>query len=115
MSMENLQVMFLVLNKVEALDTLLIELNHAGVRGATVINSTGMAHAIASHEDSAIISSLRAFFVSDREDNKTLFMVLDDKGIKTAREVIHRVVGDLSKPDTGILFCLPTTFVEGLR
>lgn len=109
------QVLFLVLNKIEILDRLLIALNKAGVRGATVVSSIGMAHAIANCEESHIISSMRAFFVSDREENKIVFMVVDDEGAATARKVIHEVVGDLSKPDTGIMFSIPTLFVEGLR
>ncbi|MEG1887842.1 MAG: hypothetical protein RR177_06890 [Oscillospiraceae bacterium] len=112
--MNNLQAMFFVLNKTEVLDRLLLELSEAGIRGATVINSTGMAHSIASREDSPAISTFRAFFLSDREDNKTIFMILDENEAQIARKVINCVVGDLSKPDTGILFSIPTLFVDGI-
>lgn len=108
------QILFLVLHKTEVLDPLMIALNKAGIKGATIINSSGMAHSLASSEDSYIISSLRAFLTPDREENKTIIMVLDEEQVKQAKQVITDVVGDLSKPYTGIVFVLPAISVEGL-
>lgn len=108
------QCLVLVLNKIEILGTLLDEFYRTGVTGATVINSTGMAHALAGREDSHMISSLRIFFSHDREENKTVFLVCDDEKAKIARDVIHRVAGDLSKPNTAILFSVPLLFSEGI-
>ena len=112
--MEKTQVLVLVLNKVEVLETLMLELNQAGLKGATIINTTGMGHALASNEDeSYIIASLREMFAGTRVDSRTLFMVLSEKKMPIARSVIRNVVGDLSKPNTGIMFSLPVDFVEG--
>lgn len=108
------QVLILVINKIEAVDALLDEFYRAGVKGATVINSTGMAHALAGMEDSHIISSLRAFFSREREENKTIFMVADDETVKVVRSVVTRVIGDLSLPNTGIMFSVPILFAEGI-
>ncbi len=110
----NEKLLILVLNKIDTLDALLLRLNEAGVHGATVINSTGMAHALASHEENLTISSFRAFFAHSREENRTVFMVLSEEKIAVARSVIREVVGDLSLPNTGILFSLPVDFFEGL-
>ncbi len=112
--MENLKVLFLVLNKTNVLERLLLALSNADIRGATVLNSSGMAHTVANREDSPVISSLRAFFNSNQEENRTIFMVLPEKDIDTAKKVIYDVVGDLNKPDTGILFCIPADFIEGI-
>ncbi len=108
------QILFLVLHKTEVLDPLMIALNKAGIKGATIINSSGMAHSLASSEDSYIISSLRAFLTPDREENKTIIMVLDEAQVTEAKKVITEIVGDLSKPYTGILFVIPALSVEGL-
>lgn len=110
-----MQALFLVLNRLEKIDELLTTLNEEGIRGATVINSTGMAHTLANHhEDDLTFASLRAFFVGNREDNRTIFMVIDDSKVELAKKIINEVIGDLSKPDTGILFGVPVTFVEGI-
>ncbi len=108
------QVLVLVLNKIELINSLLDEFYRRGVKGATVINSTGMAHALASDEDSHIISSLRVFFSHDREENRTVFLVCDDESAELAKSVIHDVLGDLSKPNTAILFSVPLLFSEGI-
>ncbi|HBL84753.1 MAG: hypothetical protein A2Y17_01815 [Clostridiales bacterium GWF2_38_85] len=112
--MKNTQLLVLVLNKVEVLETLLIEFNAAGIKGATIINTTGMAHTLASNkDDSYIIASLRAMLSDDIVDSRTIFMVLDESKVPVARSVIRNVVGDLSKPNTGIMFILPVSYVEG--
>lgn len=108
------QIMFFVLHKTEVLDPLMIALNKAGIKGATIINSSGMAHSLASSEDSYIISSLRAFLTPDREENKTIIMVLSEEQVAEAKRVITEVVGDLSKPYTGIVFVVPAISVDGL-
>lgn len=109
-----MQVLFLVLNRLEKIDELLEAFNDAGIRGATVVNSTGMAHTLANtHEDDLTFASLRAFFVGNREDNRTIFMVLSDEKVSLAKKVINDVI-DLSQPDTGILFGVPVSFVEGI-
>lgn len=108
------QILFLVLHKTEVLEPLMVALNKAGIKGATIINSSGMAHSLASSEDSYIISSLRAFLTPDREENKTVIMVLSEEQVAKAKQVIYEVVGDLSQPYTGIVFVIPALSVEGL-
>ncbi len=110
-----MQVLFLVLNRLEKIDELLEAFSESGIHGATVINSTGMAHTLANnHEDDLTFASLRAFFVGNREDNRTIFMVLEDDRVELAKNIIKRVIGDLSKPDTGIVFGVPVSFVDGI-
>lgn len=108
------QVLFVVLNKIDLLDRLLDGFNTHGIKGATVINSTGMAHALASMEDSQVISSFRAFFSCDREENKTLFTVCDDTTAEKAKSVVREVVGNLNAPNTAIMFSVPLLFSEGI-
>ena len=42
-----------------------------------------------------------------------MFFVVDDEEMKKARKTINDVIG-LDKPNTGIMFALPVSFVEGL-
>ena len=112
--MSQKQVLFFVLEKTEVLDELLISLNDAGIHGATVINSTGMAQTLASREDDYSFGTFRDFFRSDRVENKTIFTIIDEQKIPVAKKVINEVVGDLNKPYKGILFAFPVSFVEGI-
>lgn len=111
-----MQVVTLVLNKTECLNELLEELLASGIRGGTVLDSTGMMRVIEqSGDDLPMFSTFRQLFDPERKSSKTILMVLDDAEVETARRVIKKVTGGLDKPDTGILFAIPTVFVEGIQ
>ncbi|WP_028274481.1 hypothetical protein [Atopococcus tabaci] len=105
----------LVLNKTELLDELLIEWSNEDIKAATILDSIGMAKQLADVEDTRIISTLRPFLVSDHSENKLIFTILQPEDVNKARQIVRRVVGDLSQPETGILFALPLLFAEGIR
>ncbi|MBQ7288465.1 MAG: hypothetical protein IJW78_01940 [Clostridia bacterium] len=108
------QILFYVLNKITLVDKLLLELYNAGLSGATVLNSIGMSNHAHSHEDNHVISSFRAFLHCHREENKTIFVILNnDEELQKAREVIRRVVGDLNQPHAGVFFTVPALYIEG--
>ncbi len=110
-----MKLMVFVLHKIEVLNFLLEDFSTAGIKGATIINSTGMATALSRVENSLIGGSLRALFEVDRDDNRTILTVIKEEQIETVQKVINEVVGDLSEPNTGILFTVPIDFVEGIR
>ncbi|MGL4345005.1 MAG: P-II family nitrogen regulator [Cellulosilyticaceae bacterium] len=111
-----MKLLVLILNKVEALDDVLSGLADNGIKGATIIDSTGMARALA-HTDGeySFLGSLRAILDPDREQNKTILMVLEESQISVVKRVLHETIGGLSGPDTGIMFAVPIDFVQGLR
>lgn len=106
--------LFLVLEKYELLDKLVVTLSREGIRGATILNSTGMANTLVQSDEVSMLGSLRLFLSPPRNENRTIFMILDEYQLEIAKKVIYDVVGDLSQPDTGILFAFPLSFVEGL-
>lgn len=110
-----MQLLVLVLNKVEILDELLAQLSSGGVRGATIFHSMGMAHELAnSEEEIPLFRTLSKMFHPDREESRTVMMVLEDAKVSVAKRIINEVTGGIEKPDTGILFSLPLNFVEGM-
>lgn len=110
-----MQLLLIVLNKVEKLDDLLEKLMEHGFTGATIINSTGMMKALAKNmENYPIFGSLRFLINLERDESKTIFMVLKDELIDKAKDTVKEVVGDLSEPDTAILFTIPVSSVEGI-
>lgn len=110
-----MQLMVFVLNRIEVLEGLLSELGHIGITGATVFNTTGMAHVLTNGDEFSFLGSLRNFLEPDREDNRTIMMVLKDEEVQKVRDTIVSVVGDLKKPNTGILFTVPVGYTEGIN
>lgn len=109
-----MQVLFLVLNKVECLEELLVSLAESGIHGGTVIESTGMARVLGDAEDMNVLGTLRALLDPQRKESKTLFFVLPEEQVDVVRRIVNEVTGGLNKPDTGILFGTPVTFIEGI-
>ena len=110
-----MQVFVFVLNRTEHLEHVLQEFSNHGFRGATVLDSRGMARIlINSDEDVPIFSGLRAFLEPERRSSKTIFCVMQDEQVEMARKIVNDVTGGLDHPDSGIMFAMPLTFVEGL-
>lgn len=110
-----MQLLLIVLSKTELLETLLDKLMENGFSGATILSSTGMMRELAKYdEDMPIFAPLRYMIDLDRKESKTIFMVLKEEKIIKAKEIIKSVTGDLSKPDTAILFTLPISSAEGI-
>lgn len=111
-----MQFLLIVLNKVELLDTLLGKLMDNGIHGATILSSTGMVRELSkSNEDFPIFGTLRYLIDPDRKESKTIFMVLKDEKVEDAKKVIREVIGDISQPDTAVMFTLPVLSAEGVE
>ncbi len=110
-----MKLMVLILNRTDALDNLLEGLSAAGLGGATIIESSGLATTLSRLDSSFISSSIRAILSGSEEDNRTILSVIRNDQLDIARKVIYNTVGDLSSPNTGILFTVPIDFVEGTR
>ncbi|HBG16380.1 MAG TPA: hypothetical protein DDW93_06325 [Firmicutes bacterium] len=106
-----MQLLVFVLNKVDRLEDLLKELLNVGIKGATVLESTGMARVL--HDAIPIFGSLKMLVNQGYSYSKTVFVVLKDDQVKLAIDSLKQVVGDLYKPDVGILFTIPLNQVEG--
>jgi hypothetical protein len=94
------------------------EFAHHNITGATVINSSGMAHELLKVDDetlSGIVGSLRKFLNPNDAQNKTIFMVVKEENVMEIVNVIESVVGSLDQPNSGILFTLPIDFLRGMK
>ena len=109
-----MQVLFLVLHKVEKLDDLLVVLQNNGITGGTIIESKGMINTLKSNNN-FIIESLKIFLEDPRETSKTLFFILEKEKVEIARKVIDEALGGINNPNTGIMFGFDLAFVDGLN
>ncbi|MCC5911037.1 MAG: hypothetical protein JJT76_11440 [Clostridiaceae bacterium] len=101
-----------IIDNPDQVTDILDEFYKVGVKGGTVVDSKGMAHIIADHIP---FFSRFAEFGQDPACNKMIFTVIQSKEcLKKAIDAIEGVVGDLNKPDTGIVMTLPIDFCKGL-
>lgn len=110
-----MKLLVFVLNQVELLPAVLRKLEYAGLRGATILQSRGMAMTLSKSFGGSFLGSLYAMMDPDRDENKTVFMVLKDEEVRKAIELIESEAGDFDKPNTGILFTVPVDFTKGIR
>ena len=109
-----MQLLVIVLNRIDYLEELLVAFAKNGVKGATVLDSTGMAQAISASNEKRFLGSLRMLLDNERQENKTIFTVLEDDKVEDVKQVVHSVLGSFEAPNTGIMFTVPLSFVEGL-
>lgn len=105
----------IVLNKTSCFDTLLHEFTQHNIYGATIFDSTGMAHALYQEDEISFTTAFRMFLNPEREKSKIIFLVTDEDRIPAISKVVNDVTGGLDKPDTGIMFAVPVSYVEGLK
>ena len=112
-----MQAIFLVLKQVELVDSIMKALFEAGIRGATAIDSVGMANTLSKmSENIAMVHLLRGILAGedDSHKSKTLFVVVNDEQAEIVKTAIRSVTGDLAKPNAGIMFGIPVSFAEGI-
>ncbi|NJN43271.1 MAG: hypothetical protein HC806_00040 [Anaerolineae bacterium] len=108
---------FFVLDDADRTEEILEAWNEVGIPGATVLESTGMGRLINAglRDDTPLMPSLRDFFRSGGSHNRTLFSIIEDKiKISEILKATEAIVGELSKPNTGVLFVLPVAEAYGL-
>lgn len=104
-----------VLNKTDLLDKFLKELHKNEIKGATILNSTGMGRKLFNTDDHMFIGSLRSIFESSRVDSNMILIVLPEEQVDTVFKVINDVVGDISLPNNGIAFTLDIEKIKGYK
>lgn len=104
-----------ILKKSELVKDICKELAEADVHGGTILDGVGMASVLEEMDDLPIFGMLKAMLADDDDKDtvKVLLFVMEDKELEKARKIIRSAIG-LDEPNTGIMFAMPVTFVEGL-
>jgi len=50
-----------------------------------------------------------------RRDSRVILMVLEDEKVQVVLDIIDKLAGDLTKPNSGIVFTLPLDYVKGYK
>lgn len=99
------------------LDDVLTSFTENDIKGATILDSKGMVHMLSAFQDEGgvpLFGAMRAFLNPDRVKSNLIIAALQDDCVKKAVKAIEDVIGDLSKPDTGVVFTVPISYVKGL-
>lgn len=112
----NNNLLIVILKRSELISEICKNLTEAGVHGGTIVDGTGMASIIEKMDDLPIFGMLRSILADDDEDEdtvKVMMFVMSDDELVRSRKIVKEVVG-LDKPNTGIMFAMPLSFVDGL-
>ena len=108
-----MQTVVIVLNKTECLDSILEGLSKIGVR-ATIISSKGMAHSLFEADKLHFMESVRILLDPMNKSNYTIFSVIEDSKIEEISKIVNDVTGGLKKSNSGIIFSVPVSYIEGI-
>jgi hypothetical protein len=101
-----------VLDDPDLLDDILDAWYEVGISGVTIIESTGI------HRRRGRMIPTRYVFPSSsniEEGHYTLFAIVDDERcIGNCLAATEKVVGDLSRPSTGVFTAWPLTLTKGI-
>lgn len=90
----------------------------AKVPGITIMESTGMGRLREDsiRDDIPMMPSLSELFRSREHRHRTIFSVVEgEEVVDRLIEITEEILGDLNKPNTGVLFVLPVSRVVGLH
>lgn len=108
-----------VLHDPDYLDELLAAWEAEGVRGVTVLFSTGLGRIrqkSAMRDDIPLMPSLEDFYEAPEDLSRTLFTTVQDHALVDALvTATRRVVGNLEDPNTGLLLVMPVLEAYGLQ
>ena len=108
-----MKALFIVLNQESYLEDILLAFVELGVKGATILDSQGMAGAMLKIEKYIpFFGSLKNSIDKARPQNKTIFSVIENEGVlKRVTDRIQLMFADVKRPGYGFMFAIP---VEGV-
>ncbi len=108
-----MQLLIFFTKKEELIDELMKRLAIAGVKGGTVLESTGMAKSLANVDGMPMFDVFKEIVKNQNESSKTILFGVDEDKVEEVRKIVSEVFGDLNQPNTGILMGIPLSFVDG--
>jgi nitrogen regulatory protein P-II 1 len=109
--------LWLVLDNPALLNQVLAAWTEVGVRGITILESTGV-HRVssrASRQDAPFMLGFSRLLRTDQVGHLTLFAVVPNiEIVERLVAATETIVGDLRQPNTGVLFAVPVAAAWGL-
>lgn len=107
--------LIMVLDDTGRLNNVLQAWEEAGVPGVTILESTGLARALAKNHSHGGGAAPNTPLAPGVAGHHTLFAVVDDIDVAArVADHVQAILGDLNNPNTGILFLVPVLAAWGL-
>jgi hypothetical protein len=107
--------LIMVLDDTSHMNDVLTAWREAGVRGVTIMESTGMNRVLPRETANVGFMGFSQLLGSGRVGHQTLFAVIESMALaETAVAATEAVLGDLSQPHTGIIFAVPVAKTWGI-
>jgi nitrogen regulatory protein P-II 1 len=107
--------LMMVLDDSTRLNEVMDAWRQAGVRGITILESTGVNRLFRRTEGQPTFAGFSQVFGAGRVGHNTLFAVIESLDVaETAVAATEKIVGDLTQPYTGIVFALPVAKTWGI-
>jgi nitrogen regulatory protein PII len=107
----------MIVNEPDDCPALLDAWEAAGVKGITILNSSGLGHIRRAglRDDLPLLPSLEDLFQSEEVYHRMLMSVVEDQAmVDRLVQVTHQITGNLDRPHSGFLFVVPVSQVYGL-
>ena len=117
-----MQLFVYITKKEDSIRPLVDKLVNKGLKGGTIVDCNGMLSVLDDESElniedlniSSIFGSIRQLIEPELVKHQMLLMVLKDEDVKTVKDCVHEVVGNLKEKSAGILFTVPITNWEGV-
>lgn len=107
--------LLMVLDDATRLADVLEAWRSAGVQGVTILESTGLQRIIRRREAGSMFMGFSRLFQDSGIGHNTLFALIDSLELaEAAVTATESVLGDLQRPNTGIVFAVPVAQSWGL-
>ncbi len=106
-----MEVLFAIIPQEHLVEPILEDFVSRGIRGATVFETAGMGQII--YDTIPLLARLRETSGAETTHNRTIMTLIDESQREEAIAAIERYCGELSQPNSGIIFTVPTAFVRG--
>lgn len=111
-----MQLLIVILKRESIVEKVLQRLAKAGIKGGTILEGTGMAESLVQMQDLPVFGTLkRMLSVEELETSHVMLFALKEEELRPTTELIKGVVGSLNAPNTGIMFAVPISYIEGFN
>ncbi len=108
-----MEVLFAIIPNESLVEPILEEFAASGIRGATIFETAGMGQII--YDTIPLLARLRETSGTETTHNRTIMSLIDESQRDAAIRAIEGYCGDMTQPNSGLIFTVPVNFVRGSK
>ncbi len=107
-----MQALYVILNRSDVVQDILVGLLKSGIKGATVYESHGLRELLPVDAplDMPLFSRLTQFSEGKKVDNRTIMTVIEDKQLETTLSIVRNCLDQLTGDNSAFVFSVPVAF-----